>query len=283
MNSFTHDLLVWIENNLEKKVLLDNVSDKAGYSKWYLQRIFRGETGISLATYIRHRKLSRAAVMLKMTSLGIIDISEKLGYSTQQTFTRTFKRHFGVAPGIYRGSPDWHFVGLMPELSGEEMPLPKPQRVMTSLYSGQGIILSYLCSSARLNSVQYHHEQRRELFRKAGKIMGSRSWMSVAQNFEPACANDDEIKFSLTFSTDPLEINADASEATAYLRFPFHGTSEQLTEMQVNIYRHVMPFRQEARRSGHDFFIFEYDDECTVSESGYSGAYYVPVATCEPE
>ncbi|MGO2369369.1 MAG: helix-turn-helix domain-containing protein, partial [Serratia sp. (in: enterobacteria)] len=35
------ELLVWIEDNLTNPLSLDIVSAKSGYSKWYLQRMFK--------------------------------------------------------------------------------------------------------------------------------------------------------------------------------------------------------------------------------------------------
>jgi len=71
MKSFTRDLIIWIEENLDKKIILDEVAEKSGYSKWHLQRLFRQETGMKLATYIRERRLSESAILLKMTSAPV--------------------------------------------------------------------------------------------------------------------------------------------------------------------------------------------------------------------
>ena len=39
--AFIHDLLGWIDNNLDSRLDIDTVSRRAGYSKWHLQRIFK--------------------------------------------------------------------------------------------------------------------------------------------------------------------------------------------------------------------------------------------------
>lgn len=51
MNSFVAELITWIEQNLDKRMMLDDVASRAGYSKWHLQRIFKQETGMPLGTY----------------------------------------------------------------------------------------------------------------------------------------------------------------------------------------------------------------------------------------
>ncbi|MDI5811326.1 hypothetical protein MJM95_29885, partial [Salmonella enterica subsp. enterica serovar Anatum] len=42
-------------------VALEKVSERSGYSKWHLQRMFKKETGHSLGQYIRSRKMTEIA------------------------------------------------------------------------------------------------------------------------------------------------------------------------------------------------------------------------------
>ncbi len=41
------DVLLWIEHNLDQSLLLDDVANKAGYTKWYFQRLFKKVTGVT--------------------------------------------------------------------------------------------------------------------------------------------------------------------------------------------------------------------------------------------
>ena len=85
------DLLVWLESHLDQPLSLDNVAAKAGYSKWHLQRMFKEVTGHAIGAYIRARRLSKAAVALRLTSRPILDIALQYRFDSQQTFTRAFK------------------------------------------------------------------------------------------------------------------------------------------------------------------------------------------------
>lgn len=215
--------------------------------------------------------------MLKMTNVSVIEITERLGFSTQQTFTRTFKQHFGLAPGRYRVLPVWYFKGLMPKLTEEVPILPVPERINRNLHSFKGISLSYTCNSSEIDSVSYHNEKRKELFYQASKLLNGKSPVSLAESCEPTAENADQIRFTLTFNTRFPESEPGTNGSLTFLRFPFRGSSAQLMEMQLNIYRHVMPFRKEARRSGQDFFICESEAEHLESVSGFRGCYYVPI------
>ncbi|WP_075183548.1 helix-turn-helix domain-containing protein [Pantoea sp. 1.19] len=99
---FIEDLIAWIDNNLEGKLDLDTVARRAGYSKWYLQRMFKHHTGISLGEYIRNARLKDAATRLANSQAPIMDVAMSLGFDSQQSFNRSFKRQFGESPGAWR-------------------------------------------------------------------------------------------------------------------------------------------------------------------------------------
>ena len=56
--------------------------------------------GISLAEYIRRRKMSLAAVDLQSRDERIIDIAEKYGYRSPTAFNRAFQSFHGIAPRL---------------------------------------------------------------------------------------------------------------------------------------------------------------------------------------
>ena len=62
--AFIHDLLDWIDNNLDSRLDIETVSGRAGYSKWHLQRLSKEHTGSPLAEYIRAQKLQKSVERL---------------------------------------------------------------------------------------------------------------------------------------------------------------------------------------------------------------------------
>ncbi len=117
------DLLTWLEDHLTNPLSLDNVALKAGYSKWHLQRMFKEVTGQVLGSYIRARRLSKAAVSLRLTNRPIMEIALEYHFDSQQTFTRAFKKQFGQSPGRYRRSSDWTASGLCPPIHPGDLTL----------------------------------------------------------------------------------------------------------------------------------------------------------------
>lgn len=51
------DLIAWIDEHIDQPLNIDVVAKKSGYSKWYLQRMFRTVTHQTLGDYIRQRRL----------------------------------------------------------------------------------------------------------------------------------------------------------------------------------------------------------------------------------
>ncbi|MBC0854858.1 helix-turn-helix domain-containing protein [Pantoea stewartii] len=99
---FFEKLLMWIEGNISQRLTLETVSKKSGYSKFHLQREFQQCYGMTLGTYIRRRRLTVAAEMLKNTSLSPQQIAHLCKWHSQQTFSRGFKKQFGEPPAKWR-------------------------------------------------------------------------------------------------------------------------------------------------------------------------------------
>lgn len=92
----------YIERNLEKEINLDTISKNIGYSKFYLNRIFTVQTGITIYKYLKNRRLTVAAEKLVKTDKTIIQIAYEAGYDTQQSFSFAFKQVYLYPPKIYR-------------------------------------------------------------------------------------------------------------------------------------------------------------------------------------
>jgi AraC family transcriptional regulator len=95
----------YIEANLEDAIEPQRVARAAGISQWHFQRIFRALTNETLKTYIRSRRFSQSMTRLSETRERILEIALAAGFETQESFTRAFKRTFGVTPAHYRKHP----------------------------------------------------------------------------------------------------------------------------------------------------------------------------------
>jgi AraC-like DNA-binding protein/mannose-6-phosphate isomerase-like protein (cupin superfamily) len=64
---------------------------------------FRELVGESPQRYLTRTRLAHAAVLLRATDAPLAQIAAQTGYATAFSFSKAFKRAFGLAPGDYRG------------------------------------------------------------------------------------------------------------------------------------------------------------------------------------
>lgn len=98
------DAINWIEGNLTDEISLKKISDYIGYSEYHTSRKFKQYTNSTLRKYIMLRRLSSAAKELKDKHIRIIDVAVKYGYESQEAFTKSFHKAFGINPGEYQYS-----------------------------------------------------------------------------------------------------------------------------------------------------------------------------------
>lgn len=97
-------MIDYVERNLEGELTLEAIARRLGYSSSWCTRQFRRVTGQTLRGYIRERRLSEAAVKLRDSERGILDIAMEAGFSSQEAFTRAFAELWGMSPGAWRRS-----------------------------------------------------------------------------------------------------------------------------------------------------------------------------------
>lgn len=88
----------YIEVNLTGEIDFNIVAMKACCSSYNFQRMFSFITDITLAEYIRNRRLTQAALELQNTDMKVIDVAVKYGYENATSFARAFKALHGVTP-----------------------------------------------------------------------------------------------------------------------------------------------------------------------------------------
>lgn len=88
----------YIENNLTGEIDFNIVCAKACCSSYNFQRMFSFITDITLAEYIRRRRLTAAALELQNSSKKVIDVAVKYSYDSATSFARAFSALHGITP-----------------------------------------------------------------------------------------------------------------------------------------------------------------------------------------
>jgi AraC-like DNA-binding protein len=102
-----------IHHQPERAWTVGDVAAKVALSRSAFSARFRELVGESPRRYITRTHMAHAAALLHTTDASLAQIATQAGYATEFSFSKAFKRTFGVAPGAYRGQPN-QVPGLSP-------------------------------------------------------------------------------------------------------------------------------------------------------------------------
>ena len=94
----------FIEENTEKPFRVNDLCAILGCSKSYLSRLFREQTGYTLASYSVKCKIKRAKELIREDNLNFSQISDALSFDNPQYFSRVFKRVTRMTPTEFKAS-----------------------------------------------------------------------------------------------------------------------------------------------------------------------------------
>lgn len=81
---------------------LNDLAKQCGLSTGHFARAFRQTFGVSLHKHLVNMRVQRAKQLLIETGMNLKEIAVTTGYADQATFTESFTRSVGIAPGRFR-------------------------------------------------------------------------------------------------------------------------------------------------------------------------------------
>ena len=91
-----------LKNNVYGNLSIDEICEKTYYSRSYLFREFKKETGVTVMAYYNALKIGEAKQLLSSTKFSVAEISALLFFDTPNYFSKQFKKSVGVTPLTYR-------------------------------------------------------------------------------------------------------------------------------------------------------------------------------------
>jgi AraC family transcriptional regulator of arabinose operon len=88
--------------DLNREIPLDELARSVNLSTSRLRHLFKDETGLSPAQYMKSQRLLRAKFLLETTFLNLKEIMHKSGLRDRSHFTRDFSKAYGLPPLQYR-------------------------------------------------------------------------------------------------------------------------------------------------------------------------------------
>ena len=92
----------YMEEHLDEPLTIPTLSRRACLSATTFKEEFRRMYGLPVHTWLRQRRMERAAELLHTPGLSLETVAQAVGYSSVSQFAATFRRYYGVTPGKYR-------------------------------------------------------------------------------------------------------------------------------------------------------------------------------------
>ena len=97
----------YIYEHCTEKITLEKTAAFAGFSKYYFSRIFKEHYQMSFPEYIASLRVAKAAELLENSSLSILEIAMRSGFSNLSSFNRAFKEVNHCTPSQFRKMADF--------------------------------------------------------------------------------------------------------------------------------------------------------------------------------
>ncbi len=94
--------ILFMKDNLENKITLDDIADHVGYSNSRFGALFSEKTSYPPMDYYNQLKIQRACSYLQFSDFKLKEIAFCLGYYDPFHFSKAFKLEMGITPKEYR-------------------------------------------------------------------------------------------------------------------------------------------------------------------------------------
>lgn len=98
-----YQIMSYIEENL-KDVTLSSFAAHFNLCEQYASRMIKEKTGQLFSAIVKRLRMETACQLLHNDRLTVKEIAYKVGYSSAEQFSRTFRAYYLMSPGAYRKS-----------------------------------------------------------------------------------------------------------------------------------------------------------------------------------
>lgn len=272
-------MLAWLEDNIYCNPAIDDLAQYMGYSRRFVYEVFYQYGRLPIGQYIRLRRLTIAAVSLRLTWQPIAAIAWQLSYDSPQTFSREFKKRFSLSPREYRCAAHWDTAKLLKKFptDDESLPLARICSLPERVYYGYPMKYELRLSDMVLQSTaKTAIRQKVDRFFAAGG--GSLSILS-----DYAAASHNELNVEVNAFVGCYEARKPSSALTTrsglYVGVEFYGSWSRYARLSSDLYLEQLPTLGVSRRDGHDIecFMTRHAEGREAEEKRYHVRYFIPV------
>ena len=93
-----NDSIAYLEDHMTGEIEIEEAAKRTFTSMYHYQRLFHMVTGITVAEYVRKRRLTLAAKELQQGKKKVLEVALTYGYQTPESFSKAFAKLHGVTP-----------------------------------------------------------------------------------------------------------------------------------------------------------------------------------------
>ena len=92
----------YMEEHLDEHLTIPTLRRRALLSATTFKKGFHRMYGLPVHTWLRQRRMERAAKLLQDSSLSVLGVAQAVGYGSVSQFSAAFRRQYGLTPAQYR-------------------------------------------------------------------------------------------------------------------------------------------------------------------------------------
>ena len=95
------DILNFIDNNINKKITIEEISNKFSYNRYYIMKLFKKEIGCSIIVYINNVRIFNSIKDIRENNYSFTKVALRNGFYSLEYFSEIFNKTIGVSPRVY--------------------------------------------------------------------------------------------------------------------------------------------------------------------------------------
>ena len=95
-------VITFLLNHYMQKLVLNDIASHVGVSPFYLERLFKQETGDTPRAYLEKIRIDKAAHLLQNTDKSNLEICYEVGFQSTSNFYKVFRQIKSCSPTEYR-------------------------------------------------------------------------------------------------------------------------------------------------------------------------------------
>lgn len=101
-NELVCNILDFLDDNLNRKVSIEELSYKFSYNRYYIMKTFKKELGVSIIEYLNRLRIWNSMLDIQNSTYSLMKIAIRNGFYSLEYFSETFHKIMGVSPRTYQ-------------------------------------------------------------------------------------------------------------------------------------------------------------------------------------